>query len=181
MASDRPLEDLRARLQAGAAGFAPLFDRPVLADVPELRLCTLVEFPEQALIPGEDMTACVTTQLFGTGPGATAILSFEPEAALELLAASGPSEGADPLVRFCELGAAMIHALSQVMLGEAATPSPPALIEDTVAGTLLRTHAPADTALLSARIVVADEETAWGGVLYLLLDPKSLAKLTEDL
>ncbi len=181
MAADRPLEDLRSLLQRAASGLPALFSTPVLADLPELRLCALADFPEQALVPGDDMTACVTTHLRGEGPGATAILSFEPEAAFELLAVAGASAESDPLVRFCELGVAIIHTLVHDALGGHSQPSPPVLVEDTVAGTLLRTHAPADTALLSVRVVIADEQAARGGVLYLLLDPKSLAALTSEL
>ena len=160
--------DLRILLHAAAQGLAPLFSRPVLGAVPELAVCALADLPEAGLLPGDDMTASVAASL----DGAAALLSFEPADAQGLLAAAGGEGAADPLGRFTRLGASIIEGLAPAVLGAPVEAAAPRLVEDSVAAALLQTHAPADTLLVSARLVVADETHAWGGVLYLLMDAK---------
>ncbi len=160
--------DLLTRLQSAAQQLGPLFRDPVLAAVPEIAVCALADLAESGLLPGDDMTASVA----GALDGAVALLSFEPDDAQGLLAAAASAGASDPLARFTRLGTSIIETLAPAVLGTPIELVGPRLVEDSVAAALLQTHAPADTVLLSARLVVADEVRARGGVFYLLMDAK---------
>ncbi len=174
-----PASDLRASLERAAAACAELFRQPTLGGLGRVRSCRLAAFPDEGLVPGDDMTASLVLPVAGPFP-ATAVLSFEPEAALRLIrSASGPSE-AEPLARFTSLGRAMMERILGEFGSDPASLGSVHLEEGAVVSTLLATHAPPDTALLCAELVLADEDAAAGGVLYLLGDAKGLAWLGAE-
>lgn len=169
--------DLHAALERGAAACAGLFSTPTLGGLGRVRSCRLAEFPDAGLVPGDDMTASLVLSVVAP-TAATVVLSFEPEAALQLIrSASDPGSG-EPLGRFTALGQAITERILAELLGELPTLGLVRLEEDAVVPTVLGTHAPPDTALLCAELVLADEESAVGGVFYLLIDGKHLESLS---
>ncbi|MAE96937.1 MAG: hypothetical protein CL910_19995 [Deltaproteobacteria bacterium] len=166
--------DLRTRLDRAAARLAAGFPAPTAATVPELEIGTLAEFPERGLIAGDDMTASLVVPIEGRHCAA-AVLSLEPEAALLWIQRSSEGAQGDPLARFREIARAAIETLMGAVFEEPVRLGAGMLHEADIPSILHGTHAPADTALLSARLVWADESAAWGGVFYLLAEPKQLA------
>lgn len=142
--------------------------------VPEAGVCLLADFPAGALVGIDDIAAGTVVRFQGPF-GGTAILTLEPEDALAWVR-SAPEPG-DPirghLERSADLLARAVGGWGQSM-GASFSFTEPTLCEDAVAGLLLGTHAPSDTLILSARLVLSidgRERSAW---LYLMVDPKVL-------
>ncbi|MCP3984619.1 MAG: hypothetical protein GY723_09515 [bacterium] len=163
--------DLHAALERGSAATADLFSSPTLGGLGRVRSCRLASFPDQGLVPGDDMTASLVLSVLAPTP-ATAVLSFEPETALHLIRCAADDAEGEPLERFASLSRAMAERILAELFGESASLGPVHLEEDGVVPTVLGTHAPPDTALLCAELVLADEDSAVGGVFYLLTDGK---------
>lgn len=163
--------DLHAALERGAAACAGLFDTPTLGGLGRVRMCRLAGFPDEGLVPGDDMTASLVLPVHAPTP-ATAVLSFEPEAAFHLIRSAAGDPQGEPLERFTALGQAMAERILAELFGEPARTGPIRLEENGVVPTVLGTHAPRETALLCAELVLADEDSAVGGVFYLLTDRK---------
>lgn len=171
--------DLQAALAAGASSISGLFEQPLLAQVIDVCQCDLARFPEDGWVAGDDMTANVLVPLTWKGIPLTAAVSFEPDAAFALLRRAARGER-PPLERYRSLGADLVRCLLSPWLEEAEIRLDEAsLVEDSAAAALLGTHAPGDTMLVCARVVLADEDAAFGGVFYLLSDPKPLATITD--
>ncbi len=171
--------DLLAALAAGAASIPGLFEGPLLAQVVDVCQCDLAAFPEAGSVAGDDMTANVLVPLTWKGLPLTAAVSFEPEAAFGLLRRAARGER-PPLERYRALGADLVRCLLHTWLEDAEVRTEAAsLVEDSAAAALLGTHAPGDTTVVCARIALADEDAAFGGVFYLLSDPKPLATITD--
>lgn len=170
-----PLDlDLRTRLDQAAGHLGAGFEAPTTAAVPEFEITTLAEFPEHGLVAGDDMTASLVVPIEGPHC-ATAVLSLEPEAALQWIERASGACPAAPLDRFRELARLAIEILLDAVLGESPLLGAGTLEEADLPSILHATHAPPHTALLSARVVWADESDAWGGVFYLLAEPKQLS------
>lgn len=153
---------------------------PRLLSAPRIEQTPLGRYPEGAILPGPDMLASV---VLPGGAAATAVVSFEPEDALELLGALGARAETDPLARYSEavarVGAAVLAAWLPGRPAGGADVASRRLVEEGLVATLLATHAPPDTAVVSLELVVASEERAFGGAFTLLVDGKALAALSE--
>jgi hypothetical protein len=178
------LDSLRlAAERAAAAAFAGELAAdaaPRLLTAPRIAQTPLGRYPDGAILPGHDMLASV---VLPAGAAATAVVSFEPEDALELLGALGAHSESDPLARYCGAVARVGAAIRAAWL-----PGSPEggvdvagrrLVEEGLVATLLATHAPPDAAVVSLELVVASEERAFGGAFTLLVDGKALAALSE--
>ncbi|MCG8590186.1 MAG: hypothetical protein MJE66_12915 [Proteobacteria bacterium] len=146
--------------------------------------CPLSAFPGEGLCDDEgDAMAGVAASFYGPLAGTT-LLTMAPEHALAWIR-STPG-GDDPLRTYVSLGRTVLrggvhglmHALQTEDQGELGAPS---LVEDSVAGALLATHAPSDTALLSLALCVRMGDQSWPAYLYTLLDPKAFSSLLAGL
>lgn len=136
----------------------------------------LAAYPEGAVHPDPDMMASLVAPLAGAVSGTT-IVSFPPEQALALIDAWSEVavSGADALARYRRGTRALAEAAAGALglrVGES-----DALEEDALVSTLLATHAPADTAVLSAAIDVDLGGMPCQGVFLLLVDAKALTAL----
>jgi hypothetical protein len=102
------------------------------------------------------------------------MLVMAPGDAME--SARGLTPEAGPVEGYVDLGGQILEPVVEAAakeLGRAHEIGAPRLVEDTVGGCLLCTHAPSDTLLVSARILILDDdEGSWVSHLYLLLDSK---------
>jgi hypothetical protein len=140
--------------------------------VPRVALCSLGNFPEHAIFCDEEIMASVLVGHRGRLRG-TSVISFEPRHAFQLIGSLGVK--GDPLDIFRIAGASVVEGL----LGRfgAAGGSPvefgdPALEERSLVATVLGTHAPRDTMVLSLEIGFESVDQAFPAYLYLLLDAK---------
>jgi hypothetical protein len=178
------LDSLRlAAERAAAAAFAGELAAdaaPRLLTAPRIAQTPLGRYPDGAILPGHDMLASV---VLPAGAAATAVVSFEPEDALELLGALGAHSESDPLARYCgavaRVGAAILAAWLPGSPEGGVDVAGGRLVEEGLVATLLATHAPPDAAVVSLELVVASEERAFGGAFTLLVDGKALAALSE--
>ncbi len=140
--------------------------------VPRAALCRLGEFPEQAIFCDEEMMASVLVSHYGSLQG-TSVISLEPRDALELIRSTGFKT--DPLGSFRRAGASVVQGMLQ-RLGSAGGFSiefgAPGLEEGSLIETVLGTHAPRDTVVVSLELDFQSEERAFPAYLYLLLAPK---------
>lgn len=184
------LESLRLVAErAAASAFAGELSAeaaPRLLSAPRIAQTPLGRYPDGAILPGPDMLASVVVP---AGAAATAIVSFEPEDALELLGAVGTGAGSDPLARYCEaiarIGEAVLASwlpASVEVAGASANQDARIgrLVEEGLVATLLATHAPPDAVVVSLELVVASEERAFGGAFTLLVDGKALVELNRS-
>jgi len=107
----------------------------------------------------------------------TAVLSFEPEAALawiHLLANQQMPAGQAALDRLCRGARRLVAGALAELAQQPLEIGSARLYEEAVAGTLLRSHAPPDAALLSAELILAGTTSVAPGVLYVLADAKGL-------
>ena len=142
--------------------------------VPRAALCSLGEFPEQAIFCDEEMMASVLVSHHGWLLG-TSEFSLEPRHALELIR-SVEVEG-DPLDVFQSTGGELrLGILGR--LGAEGGPSvdfgDPILEEDSLVATVLGTHPPPETMVVSLEIGFVSARQAFPAYLYLLLDAKVL-------
>jgi hypothetical protein len=147
--------------------------------VPRVALCCLSDFPEQAVFCGEEMMASVLVSHRGSLLG-TSVISLEPRYALTLIRSLGV-EG-DPLEIFRSAGAGVLRGMlggfgpaggPPVELGD------PSLEEGSLVATVLGTHAPPNTMVVSLEIVFLSASQAFPAYLYLLLDAKVLQSALE--
>jgi hypothetical protein len=175
-ASSARLRALRDALREAASSTAEELSRsgsfPWDLRVSRVALCQLGEFPEQAIFCDEEMMASVLLSHRGKLPGTSAI-SLEPRHALELAGSRG-SEG-KPLDVFRETGARVLRGIlgwfggareARVELGD------PSVEERSLVATILGTHAPPDTMVISAEASFVSGERAFPAYLYLLVDGK---------
>ena len=149
--------------------------------VPRAALCCLSDFPEQAVFCGQEMMASVIVSHRGRLLG-TSVLSLEPRHALTLIRSLGV-EG-DPLDGFRRAGAGVLQGMLG-WFGAAGGPlaelGDPTLEERSLVATVLGTHAPAGTMVVSLEIGFVSAEQAFPAYLYLLLDAKVLQSGLECL
>jgi hypothetical protein len=176
--SDSRLQAFRAATQGAASATARHLLRsgpfPWDLRVPRAALCRLSEFPEQAVFCDEEMMASVLVSHHGWLLG-TSVISLEPRHALELIR-SVEVEG-DPLDVFRMTGAKLLQGILG-RLGAGGAPTlefgDPTLEEDSLVATVLGTHAPRDTMVVSLEIGFVSARQAFPAYLYLLLDAKVL-------
>jgi hypothetical protein len=135
-------------------------------------LCSLSDFPEQAIFCDEAMMASVLIphhgELFGTS-----VISLEPRHALQLIGLLGV-EG-NPLDIFRTAGASVLKGLLGWFGAAGGSPvefGDPTLEERSLVATVLGTHASPDTMVISLEIGFVSGEHAFPAYLYLLLDAK---------
>ena len=168
---------------AGAAELTRAGALPQQARVARVAVCRLGDFPDGAVFPDDDLRASVVWSVGGTH-SATALISLEPEEALawiRWLAGEEEAQGPEALQRF-RLGAETLarHAMSSLG-GGALEVKEGALHEAPLVQTLLGTHAPPDTAVLSTELAVASESGSLSLCFYLLMDAKVLGALAASL
>jgi hypothetical protein len=149
--------------------------------VPRAALCGLSEFPEQAVFCGEEMMASVLVSHHGRLLG-TSVLSLEPQHALELIRSRGDEE--DPLDSFRRAGASVLEGMlgwfgaGDGPLGELGDPI---LEERSLVATVLGTHPPPSTMIVSLELGFVSAGQAFPAYLYLLIDAKVLQSALESL
>ena len=156
--------------------------------VVDARAYPLGEFSQLGLHGDEqDLVAGALTACRGELSG-TALFHMAPEDALAWTRQLSPD--ADPIKTFLELGDAVldesIRAASDV-LGLTTEIGPAQLVEDSVAGCLLATHAPPDTVLIGAKLLVevgqegAASEREYEAYCHLLLEAKIVSAMLREL
>ena len=183
--SSSRLQAFRTALEGAAFSTAATLQEsgsfPWDLSVPRAALCCLTDFPEQAVFCDEEMMASVLISHRGKLLG-TLVISLEPRHALTLIRSLGV-EG-DPLDIFRRAGAGVLRGI----LGwfGAASESPaewgdPILEERSLVATVLGTHAPPNTMVVSLEIGFLSARQAFPAYLYLLLDAKVLQSALESL
>ena len=142
-------------------------------------VCTLSEFPDQAVFDGSEMLACVRLPLRGSLSG-VGILALDPHGVMHLVGRrqEAPDPGLVP--RYLELGRGLVQGLVTSFaraLGSEPEVGVPELVEGPLVPCLLGTHALPDTVVVSCGIRLALGGTSHAGVAYLLLDPKLAGRL----
>jgi len=149
-------------------------------DVLEIRCSNLGEFAERGLRLSEDMIAGVMGRVEGAMPGSLNLV-VEPE---EALAWAEASRGSDLLATFVALGhevlTGMTCALSDV-LDSPATFCDARLVEEPELSMLVKTHAPSDTIVFSARLRIEIRDELVIAHSHLLVEPKYLPRLLSAL
>jgi hypothetical protein len=149
--------------------------------VPRAALCGLSEFPEHAVFCGEEMMASVLVSHHGRLVG-TSVLSLEPHHALEVIRSLG-GEG-NPLDSFRRAGASVLEGIlgwfgaGDGPLGKLGDPM---LEERSLVATVLGTHPPPSTMIVSLELGFVSASQAFPAYLYLLIDAKVLQSALESL
>ena len=183
-------DGLRAVLEAGAvAATTALASQglPWKVETGALALCPLADFPEKAVCPDVDVVAAVVRSLTGGGCGSV-VVALEPKPALRLVRAgrtAGSSwceagDGRSQIDAFITAGAAVGEAIALVALHDVACGSP-TLVEESLPGVLVATHAPRDVMVVSCELRFCHGDELLTGYLCLLLDTKVLPLLAEPL
>ena len=181
----KQLEAIREQIATGVARAAEELRRTHSADA-ELRvgrtgICVLCELPTEAVCEHNDISASVMLGFRGTFWG-TALLVMDPHQALAWIRSS-ESPG-DPIEVFLHLGRTVLEEAlvalaegfrSHVEIGDAS------LEEQSVLTTLLATHAPPDTVILSADLGIQCSDRMLAASLFVLLDQKLLLTLLRNL
>jgi hypothetical protein len=144
-------------------------------------LCCLKDFPEQAVFCGQEMMASVLVSHRGKLLG-TSVISLEPRHALTLIRSLGV-EG-DPLDIFRGAGAAVLQGMLGWLVAAGGSPAEwgdPILEERSLVATVLGTHAPPNTMVVSLEIRFVSAGRVFPAFLYLLLDAKVLQSALEAL
>jgi len=146
----------------------------------ESKLTTFAEFGDHGLIPGDDTTAGVIGRLEGALPGA-ALVALEPEEAL-LWAQRAEVEGggSSPIEDFVSLGHQVLEGLASAIadqLREDVRIADSRLVEESVLGILVGTHAPSDTVAVCARLLITVRGEHLGACAYLLIEPKHVSRI----
>lgn len=136
----------------------------------------LGDYPEGGVLPDPDMMATLAVPI-GRAISGTAFVSFPPEQALALIDvwAEGPAHGDQALGCYRRGTRALADAALEVFGLESADGD--TLVEDALVATLLATHAPADTSVLTAEIQVELDACVCTGVFVLMADAKALGAL----
>ena len=149
-------------------------------EVQEIRATALSEFGESGLCLSDDLIAGVMGRLEGAMPGSLNLV-LEPEEAL-LWARLG-SDG-DPLKTFVSLGEALLGGVATAIggvLGKEASFAGASLVEESELAMLVKTHAPSDTVVFSARMRIDARDEVFTAFSHLLIEPKYLAQLLSAL
>jgi hypothetical protein len=142
-----------------------------------VQIRTLATLSGVDLCGGGELVAGVLARFAGRFPQ-VGLFAMEAEEAYAVLRDGMP--GADPLGSYTALGRDLLGAAASaidplgVMQEGSAT-----LQEDSVIGTLLRTHAPSDTAVVCIDLLAHGHEadTARRGYIYVLAEPKPFTAL----
>ena len=172
------LDQLRDCLAEGARCASESF---VAAGLPATQItlrrigvCALAEFSEGAVCNDGGLIAGAVLRFGGMLSG-TALLSLEPEDALAWTQSAGP--GRELLSTFVALGSEALSAIVrsaterwqiETHVGEGR------LVEDSVVAIMLDTHAPSDTAIVSAGLELRAGDVHVPAYFYLMLEPKPL-------
>jgi hypothetical protein len=146
-------------------------------------VCTLSEFPDQAVFDDSEMLACVRLPLRGSLTG-VGVLALDPHDVMHLVGRrqEAPDPGLVP--RYLELGRGLVQGLATSFaqaLGSEPEIGVPELVEGPLVPCILGTHASPDTVVLSCGIRLALGGASHSGVAYLLLDPKLAGRLIGEL
>jgi hypothetical protein len=176
--SDFQLQMFRAAVEEAAVATASDLGRagvfPWELRVTRAALCCLSDFPERAVFCPEELMASIVLSHHGRLPG-TAVLSFEPPHAFQLIR-SLSLEG-DPLETFRTTIANLVQGLLTGFLTAGEGPvafGEPCLEENSLVATVLSTHAPPDTLVVSLELGFVSPDHALPSYLYWLLDAKLL-------
>jgi hypothetical protein len=179
------LQAFRTALEGAASSTAANLQAsglfPWVLSVPRVALCCLKDFPEQAVFCGQEMMASVLVSHRGKLLG-TSVISLEPRHALELIRSLGV-EG-DPLETYRKAGAGILQGMLgwfRAADGLPAELGDPILEERSLVATILGTHAPPDTMVVSLEMRFASNGQSFPAYLYLLLDAKVLRTALERL
>jgi len=156
---------------------------PQQARAVRVAICSLGDFPDGAVFPDPELRASVLAPI-GGAHSATAVVSLDPEGALEWirwLAGGQAVQGEEALRRFCSGAGTLAHHALQGLGGGAVEVEAPSLHEAPLVQTLLGTHAPPDTAVLSAELALASEGGSLPLCFYVLMDAKILGALAGAL
>lgn len=149
-------------------------------DVQEIRCTPLADFGERGLCLSDDLTAAVMGRLEGALPGSLNLV-LEPEEALLWAQIGGDG---DPLETFVALGRALLEGiaagLSEVLESDVEFAGG-ALVEEPELAMLVRTHAPSDTLVFSARLRIEARDETISAVSHTLIEPKYMAGLLSAL
>jgi hypothetical protein len=135
----------------------------------------------------EDLVAGALTACRGELSGA-ALLHMDPEAALAWARSLAPE--ADPIATFLGAAEVVLGAAIRAASDALALPTEVAacqLVEETLGGCLLATHAPPDTVLIGAKLQVetgqegAASETQHEAFCHLLLDAKLVSAMLQSI
>jgi hypothetical protein len=172
------LQAFRTAIAESASSTAAALERsgtfPWDLSISRAAFCGLSDFPAQSVFCDQGTMASVIVSHHGKLVG-TSLISLEPRHAFELIRSLG-AEG-DPLDIFRTLGASLLRGMlgslgaaedSQVEFGN------PALKEASLVATVLGTHAPPDTMVVSAEVGFVSAKRAFPAYLYLLLDAKAM-------
>jgi hypothetical protein len=146
--------------------------------VEETHCCALGDFGSSPIRPTHDDVIAGVMMSYTGGFSGVALLSLEPEDALAWTLAGG--DCANPLSKYVDLGGVVLRSIVEAAaaaLGTASEAAEPRLIEDSLAGTLLGTHAPSDTVVMCSQIQVEVGPLKLPAHLYLLMEPKMLSAL----
>ncbi len=172
------LQSLRSAIAEAASSTAADLDRsgsfPWDLSVSRAALCGLTDFPAQAVFCDEETMASVLVSHHGKVVG-TSLISLEPRHAFEWIGSLGVAE--NPLDIFRTMGGALLRGMLGSLGGADGSPvefGDPTLEETSLVATVLGTHAPPGTMVVSAQMGFASAERAFPAYLYLLLDAKVL-------
>ena len=144
----------------------------IRASVHAVRVATLGTLSGAELCGGGDGVAGELARLRGRFDQ-VGLFAMVPDVALSLLRAC--SDLREPLDAYVEIGQQLVTVVGSALdpLG-VAQEGPATLCEDSVIASLLRTHAPSDTAVVAVSLAVsrAFESAPRPASLYLLADPK---------
>jgi len=186
--ADFQLQMFRDAVEQAAVETATALSRtgsfPFELRVARAALCCLSDFPERAIFCPEELMASIVLSHHGRLPG-TAVLSFEPPHAFQLIRALDLA--GDPLGGFRTTLANLVRGLLAGFLraGEATVAfGEPCLEENSLVATILGTHAPPDTLVMSLELGFVSPDLSLPSYFYWLLDAKlletTLGMLCED-
>ena len=177
------LESLRAQLAKGARRSSEdLQQRHATGSrlsVDALSLCPLADFPRGAVCDEGDLVAGAVARFEGRASG-TALLAVDPADALAWVRGGAPTE--DPIARYLELAERVLVGCLGTLAAGIRAPvalAQPVLVEDSVVGILLATHAPSDTLVLSVQLTLEGTGLRVPVFLYALVDAKLLTLLAD--
>jgi hypothetical protein len=144
----------------------------------ETRCCALAQFGvDTGVDPGDDLVAGVMRAFRGRLTG-TGLLAMEPEDALAWSLAGGSEHS--PVDTYVGLAGTVLGAVAgsaAEALGVEVELAPARLEEDSVAGCLIRTHAPSDTVVVCARLEIRAGGHPAPARLLLVMEPKVVSAL----
>lgn len=148
-----------------------------------LALCPLADFPHKGVSTEAQVVAAVVRGLVGPCCG-TVALAFEPKDALHLIRGGAPRSWAPGDARaqidaYVSAGGAISEALAAVALPGVACGAP-RLVEDSLPGVLVSTHAPRDVMVVSCELGFVKGDESLTGYACLLLDLKLLPALATS-